>query len=94
MKGEDIAGMVVGIVVFYFIIFLGSCAVFFSEDSGEQKWKEDKEHYLLLGFWPITLVLLTPVILIGAVKMVWGFLGWIGTYAIGIKNLYKELVAR
>lgn len=101
MNGEDIVtSIVLGSILYVIVTFL-ACGVLFAQSENEYGQKNDdaileenKKNYLVVGFWPITLVFLLPVIVILLFKAVWWAVKAVGLYLVGIKDLYKELVAR
>lgn len=101
MNGGDIVtSIVLGSILYVIVTFL-ACGLLFGQSENEYGQKNDdaileenKKNYLVVGLWPITLVFLLPVIVILLFKAVWWAVKATGLYFVGIKDLYKDLVAR
>jgi hypothetical protein len=95
VSSEDIFVTIFLGVIVYAIVTLFTCAACFGGEGVDGPFlEENKKNYIVICLWPITLVFLLPVIVILLFKLVWWMVKAAGLYLIGIKDLYKELVAR
>lgn len=101
MSGEDIAfSIFIGLIMYVIVTYI-ACGLMFGEpkneygqSNGEAFLEENTKNYLVVGLWPVTLVFLLPVIVILLFKSVWWAVKAAGLYLVGIKDLYRKLVAR
>lgn len=84
MSAEDIVVYMVCGVLIYVVGLMIASLVFDDWDK----------HYLLVIGWPVTLIIMSPLIIILLVIGIWKLVKYCGEYVVSIKEFYRETVKR